>query len=112
MRSARADDVRAWEHEERMARASLAKLTLWEGSKAYQHGAPDDDFDPAPYLELARQADPHVTRRLAYWGLRLRPVLGRRLSRVFPPFLVARACRLVRRRARTFRTELPWDLIL
>ncbi len=103
---ASATDPRAWEHEERMAQVAVAKLTLWEGSKAYQHGTPDEEFDPAPYIELARQADPHVTRRLAYWGLRLRPVLGRRLSRVFPPFLVARASRLVRRRARTFRTDL------
>lgn len=91
---------RTFVRDERIAGASIAKRTLWEASKSFQHGGRSSDLDQTPYVDLARRADPHVERRMAYWGLRLRRRLGPLPSLLFPPFLAARAVRAVRRALR------------
>ena len=94
----------AWE---RAARARIARDSRYFALRAYVHGPDaqgDDHVDELQSLADTLQPDRPPTRQTLAW--RARPLLGRRLSGVFPPFLIPSVLRRVsRRRAERRRME-------
>jgi Glycosyl transferase family 2 len=80
-----------------LAARSLARVALWQASRAFERGSQTRVADDLAgfALDVYPKAD-----RLREWrGLRMRRRIGAGRSRIFPPFLATRALDRLRRRA-------------
>jgi glycosyltransferase involved in cell wall biosynthesis len=82
---------------------TLAREALWLASRTVDRGVQDEQSQVDELVGFALEVCPDARRLREWHGLRLRRQIGSPRSRIFPPFLAARAARRLTAQARSVR---------